>query len=142
MNRARFDLHHHLPFLLRRAHFHADAVFTEVYGTQVTSRQLAVLVSIGQREGLSQAQIAQEVGLDPNTCSDLVARMVGKGLLARQRSAADGRVFELKLTAQGMQVAREGAASAPAYQKRVTERLTAAQREQLAQLLRRMLDFD
>lgn len=39
-----FRLLHHLPHLLRRADFEADAVFAQLYGDSVTSRQMAVLI--------------------------------------------------------------------------------------------------
>ncbi|MFP5477801.1 MAG: MarR family winged helix-turn-helix transcriptional regulator [Gammaproteobacteria bacterium] len=141
MNHRTFDLQAHLPYLLRRAHFAADAIFSQVYGTDFTSRQLALLVAIAQRPGISQIQAAQEIGLDANTCSDLVMRAIGKDLLRREKSPIDARQFCLYLTPAGEDVLDHGLALAREYQAEVSRRLSEAEREQLAALLRKMLDF-
>ena len=140
--RTAFRLLHHLPHLLRRAHFEADAVFVQMHGKAVTSRQMALLAAVGRQPGLSQSQVAQEIGLDLNTCSDLVARTVGKGLLVRQRSAVDARSFCLQLTNEGSLVAAEGMDRAAEYQKAVAHRLSAAELRQLVDLLRKLLGFN
>ena len=137
-----FELLRHLPHLLRRAHFEADAVYRQLYGDAVTSRQLALLSSVARQPGASQSQVAQEIGLDLNTCSDLVARTVAKGLLRRERSATDARSFCLQLSDEGAQVAREGMTIAPAYQDMLAQQLAPAERVQLIALLRKMLGFD
>lgn len=137
-----FRLLHHLPHLLRRAHFEADAVFTRLYGDAVTSRQLALLSVVRRLPGASQSQVALEIGLDLNTCSDLVARTVAKGLLRRERSATDGRIFALYLTDAGQAIADEGVRSAPQYQEAVAQRLSAEEREALVLLLRKLIGFD
>ncbi len=136
-----FRLLHHLPHLLRRAHFESDAVFTQVYGDSVTSRQLAVLAVLARLPGSSQSQVASEIGLDLNTCSDLVARMVAKGLLSRERSPTDGRTFALHLTDTGRDIALEGVARAAEYQAAVAQRLTEAERDELVALLRKLIGF-
>jgi MarR family transcriptional regulator, temperature-dependent positive regulator of motility len=139
---AEFSLQQHLPHLMRRAHFEADAVFLALFGDEVTSRQLALLVAIAQTPGASQSQVAQDIGLDLNTCSDLVARSMSKGLVRRKRSTKDGRMFCLHVTAAGMRALDAGVARAAEYQSAVTYRLSKQEREVLAGLLRKMLAFD
>lgn len=136
-----FRLLHHLPHLLRRAHFEADAVFVEMHGTDVTSRQLALLAAVGRQPGASQSHVALEIGLDLNTCSDLVTRTMAKGLLTRRRSEVDARSFCLDLTAAGRKVATEGMAAAGAYEAAVARRLSAEELGQLVTLLRKLLGF-
>lgn len=137
-----FQLATHLPHLLRRAHFESDALFTQVYGAAVTSRQLALLVTVGAQPGASQSEAAHTIGLDLNTCSDLVARTVRKGLLRRERSAADARSYCLYLTDDGAAARDAGVAQASAYEDMVAANLSAAERGQLNALLRKMLGFD
>lgn len=137
-----FNLARHLPHLLRRAHFEADAIFAQVYGAAVTSRQLSLLVAVGMQPGASQSEVANIIGLDLNTCSDLVARTIGKGLLRRERSASDARSYCLYLTEEGVVARDEGITLAPRYQEMVAARLNAAERAQLSKLLRKMLGFD
>lgn len=136
-----FRLLHHLPHLLRRAHFAADAEFIKMHGNEITSRQLALLTAVWRKPGASQSQVAQEIGLDLNTCSDLVIRTIAKGLLVRQRSTVDSRSFCLRVTDEGMRIALEGMAKAPDYQQVVAHRLTAAEQKQLTGLLRKLLGF-
>jgi DNA-binding MarR family transcriptional regulator len=140
--RGSFSLAHHLPHLLRRAHFDSDARFTALYGTAVTSRQLALLTVVERLPGASQSEVAAEIGLDLNTCSDLVVRTVAKGLLRRERSPTDGRSFCLYLSDAGQATAREGIAKAAQFEAEVARRLTAAERDQLKRLLRKLIGFD
>ncbi len=137
-----FDLGRHLPHLLRRAHFEAEAVFPQIYGAGVTSRQLALLEVVGLQPGASQSSVAQIIGLDLNTCSDLVARTIGKGLIRRERSSTDARSYCLYLTKEGEAIRNDGLVFAPGYLDEVFTRLSHNERERLSQLLRKMLGFD
>lgn len=139
--KSTFKLLHHLPHLLRRAHFAAEAAFVQMHGNAVTSPQLALLSAVLSQPGSSQSQVAQAIGLDLNTCSDLVTRTIAKGLLVRERSSVDARSFCLQLTEEGMRVARDGVAGAPAYQAAVAHRLTTEELKQLITLLRKLLGF-
>jgi len=134
-----FNLLQHLPHLLRRAHFEAEAIFPTIYGDEVTSRQLALLTAIGQRPGLSQSAVAQQVGMDLNTCSDLVARLVARKLVRRERSEADARTYCLYLAPKGARVVDMGIGLAGDYRQAVSKRLSAAEHEQLVALLQRLL---
>lgn len=137
---AAFDLSWHLPHLLRRAHFEAEARFADVYGDAATSRQLALLVALAQVPGATQTEVARSIGLDANTCSDLVRRTCAKGLIERRRGSHDARAYELELTTAGRAFVFESALPlAEPYSERVAERLTPRQRQTLARLLRLLL---
>ena len=138
---AAFRLRHHLPHLLRRAHFESEGLFAQIYGDDVTSRQLALLTAVDQRPGASQSQIAHDTGLDLNTCSDVVIPAVAKGMLRRERSVADARTFALHVTEAGRQVVSTGQADADLYARSAAARLTDAERDQLVVLLRKFLGF-
>ncbi len=142
MSAPKVRLLHHLPHLLRRAHFESEAVFTAIYGDAVTPRQLVLLVAVDQRPGASQSQIAQDIGLDLNTCSDLVARTVGKGLLCRDRSPLDARSFWLRLSDDGRRLLEEHAGKSERYVDALAARLSEQEREQLVALLRKLLGFE
>ena len=129
-----------LSHLLRRAHFEAEAVFAEHYRQfDITSRQLAILHTVARSPGAQQAAIAQMVGLDVNTFSDLAKRIERKGLIVRERSASDRRAFGLYLTRAGKALIAATSPLTPSYQQRIAERLTAEQQKQLKELLMRML---
>ncbi|MGS0896968.1 MarR family winged helix-turn-helix transcriptional regulator [Burkholderia stagnalis] len=137
-----FRLESHLPYLLRRGHFDAETVFTQLYGNAVTTPQLSLLLAVGLNPGASQSQIANAIGLDLNTCSDLIGRTIKKGLLVREKSPVDRRTFCVYLTEEGTKVSNESIANAAEYQAAVARHLSPAEREQLIALLRKMLHFD
>jgi DNA-binding MarR family transcriptional regulator len=70
--------------LLHRAYQAVDYLFAEETKTNgLTARQLAVLVTISQNEGLSQTDIVECTGVDRSTLADVVRRLKRKGLLQR-----------------------------------------------------------
>ena len=88
--------------LLHRALQRALDIYAETAGpTAVTQRQYAVLAAVAAREGLTQADLVRSTGIDRSTLAELVARMLGKGLIARERSNEDGRANTVSLTDKG-----------------------------------------
>lgn len=139
---ASFELTRQLPHLLRRAHFAAETEFSGVFSTSITSRQLALLMAVAKAPGASQADIAQTIGLDQNTCSDLVARVETKRLIRREHSPGDRRIRRLYLTAAGKRMVARALPHTAPYERLVARRLSAAEREKLIELLRLLLGFD
>jgi len=135
-----FEVQQLLSHLLRRAHFQAEAQFVSYYGAlDVTSRQLALLFALNRMAGASQVELAQAIGLDVNTFSDLAKRSERKGLLRRVRSAGDQRAFRLYLTEAGRQLVRRSAAITPGYQQAIADRLSPGEAGRLVTLLRKMV---
>ncbi|WP_370270319.1 MarR family winged helix-turn-helix transcriptional regulator [Nioella sp.] len=135
-----FEVHELLSHLLRRAHFAAEAEFPAAYdGIEVTSRQLALLFTINRKPGSSQTELAEAVGFDANTFSDLAKRSERKGLLQRIRSRDDRRAFGLYLTDDGRAMVARAAALTPAYQARLSRNLAPDEARQLVALLHKML---
>jgi len=88
--------------LLHRALQLALDIYTEETGPDaVTQRQYAVLSAVAAQEGLTQTDLVRATGIDRSTLADLVARMIGKNLLARERSTVDARANTVSLTAEG-----------------------------------------
>jgi DNA-binding MarR family transcriptional regulator len=88
--------------LLHRALQLALDIYAEETGPDaVTQRQYAVLSAVAAHEGLTQTDLVRATGIDRSTLADLVARMIGKSLLARQRSIADARANTVRLTDEG-----------------------------------------
>ena len=83
--------------------------------------------------------LAAYLGLDKSTMSGLVDRAEKRGLLARAANPSDGRAVDVYLTTAGAELAdalyqRVAHALQPA-----TNKLSAAERQRLATLLRRAL---
>jgi MarR family transcriptional regulator, temperature-dependent positive regulator of motility len=88
--------------LLHRALQLALDIYAEETGPDaLTQRQYAVLAAVAAHEGLTQTDLVHATGIDRSTLADLVARMIGKALLARERSTADARANTVRLTDTG-----------------------------------------
>ncbi len=88
--------------LLHRAAQRAlDLYAAEAGPGAVTQRQHAVLAAVADKEGAAQADLVAATGIDRSTLADMVARMIDKGLLARERSAVDARANAVRLTDVG-----------------------------------------
>lgn len=96
--------------LLHRALQRALDLYAHTAGPDsVSQRQYAVLAAVAADEGLTQSALVKVTGIDRSTLAELVARMIGKGLLERERSSADARAKAVRLTEAG-RVAMEAAA--------------------------------
>ena len=88
--------------LLHRAAQRALDFYAEAGGPgTVTQRQHAVLAAVAAREGAAQADLVAATGVDRSTLADMVARMLDKGLLVRERSTVDARANAVRLTDAG-----------------------------------------
>ena len=88
--------------LLHRALQRALDIYGSLAGeTATTQRQYAVLSAVAEHEGLTQADLVRSTGIDRSTLAELVARMLGKGLIGRERSNEDGRANTVSLTDKG-----------------------------------------
>ena len=66
--------------LLHRASQVVEEIFTaEIEIDRLTPRQLAVLMTVAQNEGLSQTGIVDRTGIDRSTLADIVRRLQGEG---------------------------------------------------------------
>lgn len=103
---AGFDIRQQaLPYLLRRAHARAEALFVEIMCIDdLTPRQITILLACAQTPGVTVSELADEVAVDLNTTSQLVRRLIDKGLLERRRSSRDGRAWAVHITATGQDV--------------------------------------
>lgn len=109
--------------LLHRAGQCAGDVFAaEIGDADLTPRQYAVLLTVSQKEGLSQTDLVEQTGVDRSTLADIVRRMLKKGLLQRRRTKEDARAYAVKLTEEGWRVLRQ----AEPIVRRVDERILAA----------------
>jgi DNA-binding MarR family transcriptional regulator len=56
---------------------------------------------VASHEGATQTDLVRITGIDRSTLADMAGRMIGKGLLERERSIVDARANAVRLTDQG-----------------------------------------
>jgi DNA-binding MarR family transcriptional regulator len=127
--------------LLHRAYQAAGDIFqAEMKVDGLTPRQLAVLITIGQNEGLSQTDIVDSTGIDRSTVADMIRRMQRKGLIQRRRTKEDARAYAIKLTDEGHRLLRAVQPLANSVDKRVLNAVPAERRDQFLGALRAIVD--
>ena len=135
-----FSLETSLTHLLHRAGQCATDAFQRFAGDQpVTARQFAVLMAVARMDGASQMDVVKMTGIDRSTLADMVARMLVKGLLERQRSKLDGRAYALSLTAEGRAVLDRSIPAASRADAFLLSTLDTVQRDQLVTVLDKLL---
>ncbi|MBV9995964.1 MAG: winged helix-turn-helix transcriptional regulator [Caulobacteraceae bacterium] len=103
---------------------------TEAAGQSgLTQRQFTVLAAAGASEGVSQSDLVRATGIDRSTLADLVARMITKGLLERERSTTDARANCVRLSEAGRAALTEGVRPAARSDARLLGLLPSKKRE-------------
>lgn len=134
-----FDFTQAPGYLIRRAHQTSMAIFAEELGAyEVTSLQFAILQALIDEPGSDQITVAQRVALDAATSGSVILRLEERGWLRRESSPTDKRRKLLWLTPEGEKMALEMKKPAKKVQQRLLANLTAPEREQLIELLRRV----
>ncbi len=96
---------------------------------QLTQRQYAVLVAAGAQEGLNQTDLVRLTGIDRSTLADLVARLISRDLLARERSSVDARANTVRLTESGRAALESTAARIAIVDERLLALLPKSRRD-------------
>jgi len=72
----------------------------------LTADQFVLLTSLADGGGVTQKELVGRTGSDPNTMSEMLARLEAKGLVERRPHAEDGRARSVCLTRRGRRVQR------------------------------------
>jgi DNA-binding MarR family transcriptional regulator len=122
--------------LLHRALQHALDIYAEEVGDgAVTQRQFAVLTAVASHEGLTQTDLVRATGIDRSTLADMVARMIAKGLIGRERSTTDGRANTVRLTDAGREALAQASPRVAAADGRILSLLPSKSRDRFLNTL-------
>jgi DNA-binding MarR family transcriptional regulator len=105
--------------------YHAEAAGP----ASLTQRQFTVLAAAAAADGMTQNDLVRATGIDRSTLADLVARMMNKGLLRRERSATDARANTVRLSDAGRDALGAGAGAAAEADERLLALLSPKKRE-------------
>lgn len=104
-------------------------------GRGISGAQRFVLRQIAATPGLGLRELAGRTLTGQSTVSEVVSRLVERGLVARAPSPTDARQAVLTPTAQGRRVAAGGAPTAQERLAAALAELPSAEREMLARAL-------
>ncbi|WP_162186159.1 MarR family winged helix-turn-helix transcriptional regulator [Amycolatopsis jejuensis] len=85
-------------YLIRRAQTVHNTLWGELVPGELTGPQYAVLSVLAAYPRSDQQQVAELASLDKSSAADVVARLVRKAWLDRERNPEDGRRYLLSLT--------------------------------------------
>ena len=127
-----------LLFRLWRAN-HTRAA--EVLGSLgLTTALFALLNVISAREGAIQQELGSTLGIDRSTMVSLIDQLEGAGLARRRPSARDRRAREIAITPKGRRLLERARALLLQAENEVLGGLSAQERGELVELLRRALE--
>lgn len=120
-----FRLDDFLPYQLATAAAQVSRAFADRYRTDfgLTIPEWRVLAHLAGAEAVSVREIQARVDLDKSVISRAVARMTEAGLVAKEPHATDGRLLDLRLTAEGRALFARIVPVAEAYQADLVARL-------------------
>jgi len=132
-----------LPILLRRSWYGLNQAFRRrIAHLQLTPDRFTVLRTLleGDPSGLSQRELSERMGSDPNTIASLVERMQTAGLIERRPHEKDGRAHRILVRPSGKRKYREARAVAVDLQAQVLMALPEEEREHFLESLNRVAE--
>jgi DNA-binding MarR family transcriptional regulator len=116
----------HLGYFVRRLQVWIFQDFIRTLARiDISPAQFSVLVVIGANRGLSQAVLAQTLGIERARLVRLLHGLEERGLVQRLQSAADARRHALQLTPRGRMLLTRAKALAGKHEKRLIDKLGA-----------------
>ncbi len=106
--------------------------------SRVSPGEFGVLVLVEANPGINQTSLAKAVGADRSTMVPIIDRLERRGLLERQAMPGDRRAHALRLAKSGQARMARFRATVVEHEKRLAAGLSAAERQVLLDLLRRL----
>lgn len=129
-------LTYRLNILAERAIAANDAIFLRETGCRI--RDLRVLRLIDDTPGTTFAELAKSTGFERSLTSRIIQGLLAAGLIARENSLKDARVFMLHTTAKGKEIRMLGRQVSDRLELILTKPLTDLELGQLNLLLERL----
>lgn len=131
MSAKHLRLHHRLQMAAQTIKKAADHHLLQTTG--ISTAQAAVLAIISEQDRASQRYLAQTLNLNESAVTAMVERLMKQGLLSRQRSTDDGRVWQLALSDLGRQRVRQANSAFSLINRQIESVLTPEQIEGMAE---------
>jgi DNA-binding MarR family transcriptional regulator len=128
-----------VPFLLFRASQISLASANRMLApTGLNARHVGILTMVTELAPMTQKALGEALGIDRTTVVTLLDELASMGYTVRQRHPRDRRAFLVHPTAAGRDAKIAAVRILDEQQRRFLAPLTAAERDQLASLLKRI----
>lgn len=128
----RIDLDRSVGYLLKQASAALrTAMDAELRALELTVTQYSCLELLGQRPGISSAEVARGAFITRQSMHDVLIGLESRGLLERAASAPQGRALPTTLTDAGRRLLELASGSVAAVEQRMLATLTGPQRSAL-----------
>lgn len=125
-----FDQRRVVGYLIRLCQQRAVDLFVEEVGVDGPNpRQFSVLVNVFQNPGMSQTALVEASGIDRSTLTEVLKRMIDRGMISKRRAEADQRTNALFLTDQGLATLESAFEDADRTQEKILEPLRPEDRD-------------
>ena len=127
----------HLGYFLRRVQVWVFQDFIRTLASiDLRPAQYSVLAVIGANRGLSQADVAQLLGIERARLVRLLDRLEKRGLMQRLASPVDRRSHALQLTVAGQALLKRAKALAAVHEANLLQKIGAANHARIMEALR------
>ena len=117
-------------------------MFTDEVGEDGPNpRQFAVLISVFQNPGMSQTALVEASGIDRSTLTEVLRRMIERGVISKSRTPADQRANALYLTEDGNTMLEMALQAAERAQARILEPIPETDRPSAINMLTAMAGY-
>lgn len=132
-------LDHWVGFNLRMAQAAAFQAFARL-AEEVGSRpgRFATLMLIGRNPGISQTALSRANGRDKSTLTPVLNDLEKRGLIRRQRTREDQRVYRLTLTPDGRRLLRQLVACARRHERNLDRIIGVGAQAAFVRILKRI----
>lgn len=128
-----------IGFQLRMAQIASFQSFARhAQGNGLSPGRFAALLLIDRNPGISQTALARAIGSDKSTLTPVLDNLLKHGLISRERTLADRRLYELKLTEAGRKTMRAAHDRAQRHEHELDDIVGPRERAQFMKVLRKI----
>lgn len=127
--------------LIRLCQQRAVDLFAEEVGVDGPNpRQFSVLINVFQNPGMSQTALVEASGIDRSTLTEVLKRMIDRGMISKRRAEEDQRTNALFLTETGLSTLEAAFEDADRVQERILAPLPPKDRDLAIGILTALAD--
>lgn len=105
---------------------------------ELTPGRFSLLMLLKHNPGINQTDLSRAVGLDKSTLTPALDQLERKGLILRERTAADRRTYALSLTEKGETLLTELITKVERHEENIVAALSSPERATLLRLLKKI----